>query len=81
MIYIGENHKLRLEYIIAGLAMAYAANQLNMPITLFIPTSTPKMMVDLIKVTKFCHCFSFLAREARALRVTFFSLLFLLLVI
>ena len=33
----------------AGLAMAYAANQLAMPITLFIPTSTPAMMVELIK--------------------------------
>ncbi len=33
----------------AGLAMAYAANQLEMPLTLFIPTSTPQMMVDLIK--------------------------------
>ena len=35
----------------AGLAMAYAANQLKMPITLFIPTSTPEMMVNLIKVS------------------------------
>ena len=34
----------------AGLAMAYASNQLQMPLTLFIPKSTPKMMVDLIKV-------------------------------
>lgn len=33
----------------AGLAMAYAANQLSMPITLFIPTSTPTMMIELIK--------------------------------
>ena len=39
--------------MIPGLAMAYAANQLKMPITLFIPTSTPKMMVDLIKVRNF----------------------------
>jgi L-serine/L-threonine ammonia-lyase len=36
----------------AGLAMAYAANQLGMPITLFIPKSTPQMMVDLVKVDK-----------------------------
>ena len=34
----------------AGMAMAYAANQLSMPLTLFIPKSTPQMMVDLIKV-------------------------------
>ena len=34
----------------AGLAMAYAANLLNMPLTLFIPKSTPQMMLDLIKV-------------------------------
>ena len=33
----------------AGLAMAYAANQLEMPLTLFIPKSTPQMMVDLIQ--------------------------------
>ena len=34
----------------AGLAMAYAASKLDMPLTLFIPKSAPQMMLDLIKV-------------------------------
>ena len=29
--------------------MAYASNQLEIPLTLFIPKSTPQMMVELIK--------------------------------
>ena len=34
----------------AGMAMAYAAKKIGMPIVLFIPTSTPAMMVERIKV-------------------------------
>jgi threonine dehydratase len=37
----------------AGLAMAFAAKMLSMPIVLFIPTSTPPMMVERIKVGNF----------------------------
>jgi L-serine/L-threonine ammonia-lyase len=36
----------------AGMAMAYAAKNLGMPITLFIPTSTPAMMIERLKVTE-----------------------------
>ena len=34
----------------AGKAMAYAAKKLNMKAVLFIPKSTPQMMIDKIKV-------------------------------
>ena len=35
----------------AGKAMAYAAKQLGLKAVLFIPASTPQMMVEKIKVT------------------------------
>ena len=34
----------------AGKAMAYAAKKLGLKAVLFIPTSTPQMMIDKIKV-------------------------------
>jgi threonine synthase len=34
----------------AGMAMAYAAKKIGMPIVLFIPTSTPAMMVERLRV-------------------------------
>ena len=36
----------------AGLSLAYAAKELQMPATLFIPKSTPQMMIDLFKVSR-----------------------------
>ena len=35
----------------AGKAMAYAAKKLNLKAVLFIPTSTPQMMIEKIKVS------------------------------
>ena len=35
----------------AGKAMAYAAKKLGLKAELFIPTSTPRMMIDKIKVS------------------------------
>lgn len=34
----------------AGVAMAYAAEELKVPLVLFIPTSTPKIILDKLKV-------------------------------
>ena len=36
----------------AGKAMAYASRKLNLKSVLFIPTSTPQMMIDKIKVSR-----------------------------
>ena len=37
----------------AGKAMAYAAKKLGLKSELFIPTSTPQMMIDKIKVSTY----------------------------